>query len=438
MAGSTTELREEAVEVAAPPERNLAPGDLFERCVRFHRTPEYAQRLGYRTSPRMAQAMGLYPYFVPIERSEGPEVTVAGRRLVMLGSNNYLGLTTDPRVVEAAVRATRAHGTSCTGSRFLNGTLPIHEELEDALAAHLGTERALVFASGYQANVGVLSALLGRHDTAIADRECHASVRDGLSLARGMRGCVTRPFRHGDLASLESALAASARSPGKLVVVDGVTSMGGDVAPLPGIVRLCRAHGARLMVDDAHGIGVLGGGRGTAVELSCQEGVDVVVGTFSKSLASTGGFVAGRREVIHWIQHFGRSFMFSASLPPASTAAALAALAILREEPWRVERVNGIARTMRRELRLMGYDTGASETPIVPITIGDDYRAMQAWHVLSGAGVYTNVAVPPAVRKGRSILRTSYMATHTDEHLERALTGFRRVRARLQRGRATA
>jgi 7-keto-8-aminopelargonate synthetase-like enzyme len=188
------------------------------------------------------------------------------------------------------------------------------------------------------------------------------------------------------------------------------------------------------MVDDAHGIGVLGGGRGTAAELSCQDGVDVVVGTFSKSLASTGGFVAGRREVIHWIQHFGRSFMFSASLPPASTAAALAALAILREEPWRVERVNGIARTMRRELRLMGYDTGASETPIVPIVVGDDYRAMQAWHVLLGAGIYTNVAVPPAVRKGRSILRTSYMATHTDAHLERALAGFRQVRAKLQRG----
>ncbi len=423
------------MEVSSRAPRTGPPsGDLFERCLRFHRTPELARRLGYRTSPRMAQALGLYPYFVPIDRSEGPEATVGGRRLVMLGSNNYLGLTTDPRVVEAAVRATRAYGTGCTGSRFLNGTLPLHEELEEALADYLGTERALVFASGYQANVGVLSALLGRHDVAIADRECHASVRDGLSLAKGMRGCVTRPFRHNDLLSLESTLSALAGSRGKLVVVDGVYSMEGDVAALPGIVRLCRERGARLMVDDAHGLGVLGGGRGSAAELSCQDGVDVLVGTFSKSLASTGGFVAGPREVIHWIQHFGRSFMFSASLPPASTAAALAALAVLREEPWRVARVNEVAGTMRRELRLMGYDTGASETPIVPIVVGDDYRAMQAWHVLLGAGIYTNVAVPPAVRKGRSILRTSYMATHTDAHLERALAGFLKVRAKLQRG----
>jgi 8-amino-7-oxononanoate synthase len=405
--------------------------DLFDRCRRFYRTPEFAQRLGYRTSPRMAQALGLYPYFVPIERCDGPEATVDGRTLVMLGSNNYLGLTTHPRVVEAAVRAARTYGTGCTGSRFLNGSLRLHEELEEALAAYLGTERALVFATGYQTNVGVITALLGRHDVVIADRESHASLRDGISMAKGMRGASARPFRHNDLRSLEEVLAACCPGEGKLVAVDGVFSMGGDVAPLPGIVDLCRKFGASLLVDDAHGLGVLGGGRGTAAELGCADGVDVLVGTFSKSLASTGGFVAGRREIVHWIQHFGRSFMFSASLPPASTAAALASLAILREEPGRVRRVNEVAATMRRELTAMGYDTGASQTPIVPILVGDDYRAMQAWHLLAEAGVYVNVAVPPAVRRNRSLLRTSYMATHTDAHLDRALAGFRKVRDRI-------
>ena len=407
--------------------------DVFDKCVRFYRTPEFAQRLGYRTSPRLAQALGLYPYFIPIERPEGPEAIVDGRRLIMLGSNNYLGLSADARVKEAAAQAIGTYGTGCTGSRFLNGTLRLHEELEESLADFVGMERALVFASGYQTNVGVITALLGRHETVIADRDCHASLRDGICMAQGMRGAIGSRFKHNDMSSLEAALASCEPKAGKLVVTEGVFSMGGDIAPIGEIVRLCRNYGARLLVDDAHGIGVLGGGRGTVAESGCAAGVDLIVGTFSKSLASTGGFVAGRRDVIHWIQHFGRAFMFSASLSPASAAAALSCLTIIRNEPERVRRVNMIAEKMRRELRSMGYDLGKSCTPIVPIIIGDDYRAMQAWHTMSAAGIYVNVAVPPAVPRNRSLLRTSYMATHTDEHLDQALAGFLQVRSKLLR-----
>jgi 8-amino-7-oxononanoate synthase len=405
--------------------------DIFQKCREFHRTPEFAQSLGYRTNPRMAQALGLYPYFIPIERPEGPDAVVNGRRLIMLGSNNYLGLSTDPRVKDAAVQATQTFGTGCTGSRFLNGTLRLHEELEESLADFLGTQRALVFPSGYQTNVGVITALLARHDVVIADRESHASIRDGISMAKGMRGAIGHYFKHNDMSSLEKVLASGDGVGGKLVVTEGVFSMGGDTAPVRDIVALCQKYGSRLLLDDAHGLGVLGGGRGTAAESGCAADIDLIVGTFSKSLASTGGFVAGGRDVIHWIQHFGRSFMFSASLSPASAAAALACLAIIRAEPERVQRVNAIAERMRGELRNMGYDVGNSCTPIIPIMIGDDYRAMQAWHVLSRAGIYVNVAVPPAVRRNRSLLRTSYMATHTDEHLDRALTAFQQVRSRL-------
>ncbi len=406
--------------------------DVFDKCAQFYRTPEFAQRLGYRTSPRLAQALGLYPYFVPIERPEGPEAIVNGRRLIMLGSNNYLGLSADARVKEAAARAIRSYGTGCTGSRFLNGTLRLHEELEESLADFVGMERALVFASGYQANVGVITALLSRHETVIADRACHASLRDGICMARSMRGAISARFKHNDMASLEAALISCERKAGTLVATEGVFSMGGDIAPIREIVRLCRKYGARLLVDDAHGIGVLGGGRGTVAASGCAAEVDLIVGTFSKSLASTGGFVAGRRDVIHWIQHFGRSFMFSASLCPANAAAALCCLTIIRNEPERVRRLTTIADKMRQELRSMGYDLGKSCTPIVPILIGDDYRAMQAWHTMSAAGIYVNVAVPPAVSRNRSLLRTSYMATHTDEHLDQAVAGFLRVRSKLQ------
>ncbi len=387
--------------------------DLFEKCRRFKEDPGFAQALGFPTNPSTAKAMGLYPFFIPLNGTEGTTVTVGGRQLIMIGSNNYLGLTTHPKVREASVEAIREFGTSCTGSRFLNGTLVMHQELEHKLASFLGKERAIVFSTGYQVNLGTISALVGRNDVIICDKEDHASIVDGSRLALGR---VVR-FRHNEVEDLERALKACPADAGKLVIVDGVFSMGGELSPLPDIVPVCKEHGARLMVDDAHGIGVTGAGRGTAAHFGVSEDVDLIMGTFSKSLASVGGFVAGSDAAIDWIQHFARSLMFSASLPPPNVAAALAALEVLEQEPERVDRVNEVAERMRVRYREMGYDVGASETPIVPIFVGGAMEAMTLWKAVFEAGVYTNVAIPPAVPEGKSLLRTSYMATHTDDQL---------------------
>jgi 8-amino-7-oxononanoate synthase len=325
---------------------------------------------------------------------------------------------------EAAVAAVRRYGTSCTGSRFLNGTLQLHKQLEEELADFVGKEAALVFGTGYQTNVGTISALVGRGDVVIIDREDHASIIDGCRLSSGK---MVR-FRHNDMSSLERALARCNRDQGKLIVVDGVYSMGGDIAPLPEIVPLCKAHGARLMVDDAHSVGVLGDcGRGTANYFGVTEDVDLIMGTFSKSFASLGGFIAGDEQVIHYIQHHARSLIFSASMPAANVAACLAALDVMRSEPERCGRVLDIAEGMRRRLQALGYDTGVSETPVVPIIIGDDTKTFMMWRALYDAGVYTNAIIPPAVMPGQSLLRTSYMATHTDEQMKRVLTLFEQV-----------
>ena len=397
--------------------------DLFEKCRRFLADPAYAARLGYPTNPRTAQALGLYPYFIPLEESEGTTATVGGRRVIMIGSNNYLGLTTDPRVRAAAAEAIRRYGTSCTGSRFLNGTLPLHLELEERLAHFLGKEKALVFSTGYQANLGAISALLGRGDVVVCDKEDHASIFDGCRLALG----EMRRFRHNDVGDLERILSSLPPDAGRLVVVDGVFSMSGEIAPLREIADCCRRHGARLMVDDAHGIGVTGGGRGTAAQFDLTDEVDLIMGTFSKSLASVGGFIAGEEAAIHWIQHRARSLIFSASLPPASAASALAALEILEREPERVARVNAIADRMRGEFQRLGYDTGRSCTPIVPLVIGGAAETLRLWRSLLDEGVYTNVALPPAVPEGRCLLRTSYMATHTEEQLGEVVAAVARV-----------
>ncbi len=391
--------------------------NLFDKCERFLKDPAYAASLGLSASPTVVEAMGLYPYFIPLDDTEGTTVCVRGKRMVMIGSNNYLGLTTDPRVRKAAQDAVAQFGTSCTGSRFLNGTLAMHQELEQRLARFLGKEDAVVFTTGYQANLGTISSLLGRGDVVICDKEDHASILDGcrLSLGRLMR------YRHNDIEDLERVLRACPSNAGVLVVVDGVFSMEGDLAPLPEIVELCRTYGARLLVDDAHGIGVTGGGRGTAMQYGVLDEVDLIVGTFSKALASVGGFVAGEASVIHWIRHRARSLIFSASLPPSSTAAAFAALEILEAEPQRVDRVNAIAEQMRNAYRAMGLDVGASATPIVPIIVGDTLEALKLWKALFEAGVYTNVAMPPAVPDGKSLLRTSYMATHKQEHMDQVL-----------------
>jgi 8-amino-7-oxononanoate synthase len=389
--------------------------DLFAKCATF-------------TAARDAIEGGYYPYFIPFEENEGTEVCYQGRRLIMAGSNNYLGLTTDPRVKQAAHEALARYGTSCTGSRFLNGTLTLHETLEHELAAYLGKEAALVFSTGFQVNLGVIGALVGRGDTVIVDRDDHASIVEGCRAAFG----EMRRFRHNDMADLERVLSGCAANAGKLVVVDGVYSMGGDIAPLPGLVELCQRYGARLMVDDAHATGVIGGGRGTAAHFGLTEQVDLIGGTFSKSFASLGGFVAGDAEVIHYIKHFARSFIFSASIPAANAAAALAALHILRAEPQRVRRLNEIAETMRGALREMGYDTGASATAIIPVIIGDEVQTALLWRALFEGGVFVNTVVPPAVPPRQSCLRTSYMATHTDEQLEYILGAFRQAQAQVR------
>jgi 8-amino-7-oxononanoate synthase len=338
----------------------------------------------------------------------------------MIGSNNYLGLTTDPRVRQAAIDAVHRYGTSVTGSRFLNGTLELHLELDRRLAKFVGKEAALVFSTGYQTNVGTITALMGKNDYVIIDKDDHASIVDGCVMSRG----EMKRFKHNDVSSLDKVLADLPEAAGKLVVVDGVYSMGGDIAPLPEVVEICKRHGARIMVDDAHGIGVTGMGRGTAWHFGLTDQVDLIMGTFSKSFASIGGFIAGDKEVIHYIKHNARSLIFSAALPAPQAAAALAALDIMENEPEIVQRMWDNAEYMRAGLKRIGYNTGNSNTPIIPVMIGDDFRTVMAWHALIDQGVYTNPVVPPGVPMGCGLLRTSYMATHTFEHLDRALHGF--------------
>ncbi|MBM3296660.1 MAG: pyridoxal phosphate-dependent aminotransferase family protein [Candidatus Aminicenantes bacterium] len=402
--------------------------DLFEKCSGFYNDPKVAQKYGYPTNPRTVQEMGMFPYFIPIEQAEGPEVVIHGQRLIMIGSNNYLGLTNHPKVKEAAIEAVRKYGTSCTGSRFLNGTLQMHLDLEERLAKFVGQEAALVYSTGFQVNLGSIPAVMDNNDIIITDKEVHASIVDGVRQARVQKKAHVRHFKHNDPADLESILKALPPEPAKLVIVDGVFSMGGDIAPLPEIAPLCRKYGARLMVDDAHSLGVLGGGRGTAHHFNMVGEVDLVMGTFSKSFAAIGGFLGGRKDVIHWVQVFSRPFIFSASLAPSMVATVLACLDVIEQEPERITRVNGVSDIIRRELKGMGYNTLESQTPIVPIVIGDMMKTIQAWKVLFDSGIYTNVALPPAVPTDMSLLRTSYMATHTDEHIERVLETFKKVR----------
>lgn len=373
------------------------------------------------TRAREAMALGLYPFFQPLADSDATTAIFQGKEVVMIGSNNYLGLTTDPRVKAAAREALERFGSSCTGSRFLNGTLEFHIQLDQRLAEFVGKEAALVFSTGYQTNVGVIAALVQRGDYAIIDKEAHASIVDGCFMARGMSQGEMRRFNHNDMDSLDRTLAKLPADAGKLVIVDGVYSMGGDIAPLPEMVEVCKKHGARLLVDDAHSIGVMGEGRGTAAHFGLTDEVDLILGTFSKSLASIGGFVAGDEQVMHYIQHVARSFAFSASLPAANAAAALAALEIIENEPEHVQRLWDNAEYMRAGLKRLGYDTGPSESPVIPLVIRDQYRTVLAWHALIEQGVYTNPVVPPGVPPNSSLLRTSYMATHTHEHLDRAL-----------------
>lgn len=369
------------------------------------------------TDAQEMKALGLYPYFLPLEDTEGTEVVIDGRKILMIGSNNYLGLTTDPRVREAAIEAVKRYGTSCTGSRFLNGTLALHQEAEARLADFVGMEAALVFSTGYQVNLGVISSLVGRGDVVVLDKDDHASIVDGAMMALG----EIRRFSHNDLEHLDRVLEKIDDELGILVAVDGVYSMGGDIAPLPELIEICQRHNARLMVDDAHSMGVMGGGRGTSAHFGVTDQVDLIMGTFSKSFASLGGFIAGSTEVMDYVQHHARSLIFSASMPASNVATVLAALDIMESEPQLVDRLWEVTERMRAGLREMGFQMGPSATPIIPIIIGEMEKTFLAWKMCFEAGLYTNAVVSPAVPPDQGLLRTSYMATHTDEQIDRAL-----------------
>lgn len=384
--------------------------DIFTKCREF-------------TMAKEAIAQGLYPYFLPLDENEGTEVVYQGNRLIMCGSNNYLGLTTHPRLKEAASQAIDRYGTSCTGSRFLNGSLSLHHQLEHEMAEWVGKEAALVFSTGMQVNLGTISAIVGRGDYVILDKDDHASIVDGARLGYGK----LERFVHNDMAHLERVLQSLPESAGKLIVVDGLFSMEGDLAPLPEIVPLAKKYGARLMVDDAHSMGVFGGGRGTAAHFGITDGVDLIMSTFSKSFASLGGFIAGDEDVIHYIKHFARSLIFSASIPASNAVAALTALQIMREEPERIERVNEIGEKMRNAYTQLGFNIGHSVSPIVPIIIGDNDLTFMMWKSLFENGVFVNPVISPAVSAGHQLLRTSYMATHTDEQLNRVIEVFEKV-----------
>ncbi len=384
--------------------------DIFDKCHRY-------------TDAKQVMAAGLYPYFQVIRSAQDPEVIVDGRRMIMVGSNNYLGLTSHPRIMEAATRAVEKYGTGCAGSRFLNGTIDLHDEVEAHLAKFKKKEAALLFSTGFQTNLGVISALVGKDDVVIIDRWNHASIIDGCRLAFGQ----TLKYRHNDMEDLERLL-ASHPDKGKMIVVDGVFSMEGDIVKLPEIVRLARKYGARVMVDDAHATGVLGKeGRGTAEHFGLEDEMDIIMGTCSKSLASVGGFIASSHELIHYVKHNARSMMFSASLPPPCVATIGAAVEVIEEEPERRVQLWKNAHRVREGLKEMGFDTGLSETPIIPVVIGDEQQAFRMGRGLYEQGIFANVSVRSAVPEGRALIRTSYMATHTDGHIERILEAFQTV-----------
>lgn len=388
--------------------------DIFQKCWDFIEAKE-ARRTGY------------YPYFHPLSSAQEPEVVIEGHRMIMIGSNNYLGLTTHPKVKEAALEAVRRFGTGCTGSRFLTGTLELHIELEKKLAEFMGKETALVFTTGFLTNLGTISALVDRRDLLILDNLDHASIIDGARLSFGR----VIKFKHNDMQDLARILKEHQNKP-KLIVIDGVFSMEGDIAKLPEIVRLAKTYKARVMVDDAHSIGVLGkNGRGTAEHFNLMNEVDLIMGTFSKSFASIGGFITGKFDVIDYIKHKGRAMIFSAALPPASIAAVSAVLDIIKNEPERRERLWANTKKMQSGFKNLGFDIGTSETPIIPIIVGDDRLAFEMWKQLMERGIFANPIITPAVPPGRAMIRTSYTATHTEEQLNCVLEAFREVGEKL-------
>jgi len=390
--------------------------DIFEKCYNF-------------TEAEKVKGMGIYPYFRAISSGQDTEVMVDGKKMIMVGSNNYLGLTSHPKVKEAALEAVKKYGSGCSGSRFLNGTLDIHEKLEERLAKFMRKEAVQVFSTGFLTNVGTIATMVNRKDYVITDRSDHASIVDACRLSFGN---VVK-FKHNDMSDLKRVLSSCSDNAGKLIVVDGVFSMEGDIANLPEIVNLAKQFQARVMVDDAHSIGVLGeNGRGTAEHFNLEDEVDMVMGTFSKSFASLGGFLASSERVINYIKHFSRALIFSASPPPAAVAACLAALEIIENEPERRERLWQITKKMHKGFKALGFNIGNSATPIIPIYIGDDIKTFQFWRMLSDEGIFTNPTISPAVPPGSQLIRTSYTATHTDEQLDKVLEVFEKVGKKME------
>ncbi len=389
--------------------------DIFKKAFDYNLYEEYQEK-------------GLYPYFRPIETGSDTEVYINGKRMIMLGSNSYMGLTFNEKTINAAVENVKKHGTGCAGSRFLNGTLTLHEELEKKLADFMKKERALLFSTGMLTNMGVLSTIIGKNDIVYIDKADHASIIDGVRLSFGK---VVK-FKHNDMDDLKRLLENSDPNAGKLIVVDGVFSMEGDLADLPNIVELAKKYGARIMVDEAHAVGVLGeNGRGTAEYFGLEDEVDIQMATFSKSFATIGGFAVSNAKVIEYIKHHSRALIFTASLPPAVLGAASAALEIIKNEPERRKRLFEISEKMRNELRAMGYDVGPTVTPIVPIIIGDMDKCFMLWREVTDNGLFVNPVIPPAVPPGKSLIRTSYIATHTDEQLDFALDVFKKAGKKL-------
>ncbi|MBI5402689.1 MAG: pyridoxal phosphate-dependent aminotransferase family protein [Ignavibacteriae bacterium] len=385
--------------------------DLFQKCYSFTRADE-------------VKALGVYPYFRAIEQNEGPVVNIEGRPVIMAGSNNYHGLTIHPKVLEAAQKALKQYGTGCSGSRYLTGTLDLHIRLEEKLADFLQKESVLLYSTGFQTAQGIIPTLITKGEYVVSDKDNHACIVSANLMAKGAFGDVRR-YHHNDMKSLETVLKNLPLDSGKIVVTDGVFSTTGEIVHLPELVALCKKYNARIMVDDAHSTGVIGeGGRGTASHYGITKDVDMIMGTFSKTFASLGGFVASEKPVINFLKHHSPALIFSASPTPAAVAAAEAALEILREEPERVQKLSSNAKYMRDGFKAMGFSTLEGQTPIVPVILGEDMLVFQFWRKLFDAGVFVNAFVSPGVPQNLAMLRTSYMATHEKQHLDRILEIF--------------
>ncbi len=392
--------------------------DLFKKCYEFTRADDVKER-------------GIYPYFRAIQENEGPEVYIEGKKVIMAGSNNYLGLTAHPKVREAAINAINKYGTGCSGSRYLTGTIDLHIELEERLAKFLGKEAVLLISTGYQTAQAIIPTLVHRGEYIVSDKDNHACIVAGNLIAKGAGVEIVR-YKHDNMQDLERVLNKLPKDASKLIISDGVFSTGGEIVDLPKLVELAKANNAKTLIDDAHAVGVIGkGGRGTASEFDLVDQVDLTMGTFSKTFASLGGFIAGEAKVINYIKHFAPALIFSASPTPASVASALAALEVLEEEPERVDKLIRNAQRIRDGFRNSGFNVIDGRTGIVPVIVGDDEIALTMWKMLFDEGIFVNVFVPPGVPQGRQMMRTSYMATHEDHHLDKIIDTFDKVGKKL-------